>query len=251
MPPAAAAPLVRRLCSASGSAFSSASANRRPSTPAGVRGQRQRAGERPQAGRHQQHRGPHQFGDRAQHIEHGARGGARRAAPKRPGAGSASGRPASTASSVPRADMASVSRVATSVLARKAGASLGRREAGQEFGRWSTASAREELAPIAAAARRSWRRPAPAGRQQAARCRPARRRGGDAACGVASASSEPPAQQFRDQVGAAPPAARTRSAWWPLRRRPSSCVDSSMRWPRPPAPTKPITAEPRIAHSQR
>ena len=28
-------------------------------------------------------------------------------------------------------------------------------------------------------------------------------------------------------------------------------VDSSSRWPRPPAPTKPITAEPRIAHSQR
>src|SRR5476651_1379638 len=47
----------------------------------GVRGQRQRAAERPEADGDQRDRGPHQFRDRAQHIEHAAHHGARRAAP--------------------------------------------------------------------------------------------------------------------------------------------------------------------------
>jgi hypothetical protein len=101
----APAPLVRSVCSGSGSAFSSASANRRPSTPAvcAASASVPAKGPRPEATSSSE---AHTSSGIERSTLSAERISARGALPKRPEAGSENARPAITASSVPSADIA-------------------------------------------------------------------------------------------------------------------------------------------------
>ncbi len=158
--------------------------------------------------------------------------------------GRASSRPAAAASSVPTTEMASVSQTP---LATRASQSADR-SGGKKPATNSPIERAASLENSAPKPMSSSRKLAAPPRTMAVPTSPLRQPNGDgrAAGGVSSARRSQPDRPSAAKTRAMK-VSRMEAASPPL----SIFIAWSINWPRPPAPTKPMTTEARMAHSQR